>query len=193
MLMNHHESRTPGVIFTGMWRYKSSHGAAAALLCAGGFILISRVLLFFFQEQELSPDSIRHAAGLFLVGGLLFYIGTTLFFSLVTGYAKRLVISEESVRYANAYFHWRHILWIDARLKGGTYQVFIRRSRGLFRRRWLKIDDGLSEEQREKLLKQLTERVKPRFDHLRIGDAPHSVMENRELPSAPAPGTIRTP
>ncbi|MFN7561504.1 MAG: hypothetical protein ACK5TH_06975 [Prosthecobacter sp.] len=193
MLMNHHESRTPGVIFTGMWRYKPSHGAAGALLCAGGSILLARVMLLFFQNQDLSPESIRTAVALFLAGGLLFYIGTTLFFSLVTGYAKRLVISEEGVRYANAWFSWRHVRWIDARLKGGTYQVFIRRSRGLFRQRWLTIDDGLSEEQRERLLKQLNERVKPRFDHLRVGDAPHSVMQDGKLPKAPAPDTVSTP
>lgn len=193
MLMNHHESRTPGVIFTGMWRYKPSHGAAGALLCAGGSILLARVMLLFFQNQDLSPESIRTAVALFLAGGLLFYIGTTLFFSLVTGYAKRLVISEEGVRYANAWFSWRHVRWIDARLKSGTYQVFICRSRGLFRQRWLIIDDGLAEEQREKLLKQLCERVQPRFEHLRVGDAPHSVMQDRELPASPAPGTVRTP
>ncbi|MFM2167550.1 MAG: hypothetical protein RIS79_1921 [Verrucomicrobiota bacterium] len=190
MLMNQHESRTPGVIFTGMWRYKPPHAAVGALLCAGGSILLARLLLLFFQKQDLAPESILTALALFLAGSLLFYIGTTLFFSLVTGYAKRLVISEEGVRYANAWFSWRHVRWIDARLKGGAYQVFIRRSCGLFRQRLLKIDDGLSEEQRERLLNQLTDRVKPRYGHLRIGDAAHFVVQDRELP---APGAVRTP
>lgn len=183
--MNHHESRTPGVLFTGMWRYKPSHGAMGALLCAGGCILIARVLLLFFQNSDISPESIRDAVALFFTGGVLFYIGTTLFFSLVTGYAKRLVISEEGVRYGNAFFSWKHISWIDARLRSGTYQIYIHRNRGLFRSRWLIIDDGFSEEQRERLMQQLSSRVLPRFAKLRIGDATQpSVPSSASMPIA---------
>jgi hypothetical protein len=179
MLMNNHESRTPDVIFTGMWRYKPSHGAAGVLLCAGGCILISCVLLQFFQNVDVSHEAIRNALALFFGGGLLFYIGTTLLFSLLTGYAKRLVVSEEGIRYANAYFSWKSLQWFDARLKGGTYQICLRKCRGLFRQRWLIIDNGLSEEQREHLMRQIKERVLPRFETLRIGDDAHSVMETR--------------
>jgi len=193
MLINHHESRTPGVLFTGMWRYKPSHGAVGALFIAAGCILLSRVMLLFFQERDLSPESIRNALALFFAGGLLFYIGTTLFFSLITGYAKRLVISEEGLRYANAWYSWKQVNWIDARLKTGTYQIFIRRSRGLFRQRWLGIDDGLSEEQRDRLLKLLNERVRPRFEHLRIGDATWSRPKEHEMPAATAPGAVHMP
>lgn len=193
MLMSHHESRTPGVIFTGMWRYKPSHGAVGVLLCAGACILLTRVLLLFFQNVDISPEAIREALALFFGGGLLFYIGTTLLFSLLTGYAKRLVVSEEGIRYANAYFSWKNLLWFDARLKGGTYQICLRKRRGLFRQKWLIIDDGLSEEQRERLMRQIEERVVPRFEKLRVGDDAHSVMETRELPSAPTPGSVRTP
>jgi hypothetical protein len=193
MLMNSHESRTPGVIFTGHWRYKPSHGAVGALLCAAGCILIARVLLLFFQNVDISPGAIREALALFFGGGLLFYIGTTLLFSLLTGYAKRLVISEEGVRHATSYYSWKNIQWIDARLRGGTYQICIRRRSGLFRQKWFVIDDGLSEEQRERLMRQIQERVVPRFEKLRVGDDAHSVMEARELPPTPTPGSVRTP
>ena len=193
MLMNNHESRTPGVIFTGMWRYKPSHGAVGVLLCAGACILLARVLLLFFQQVDISPEAIREALALFFGGGLLFYFGTTLLFSLLTGYAKRLVVSEEGIRYANAYFSWKSLLWFDARLKGGTYQICLRKRSGIFRQKWLIIDDGLSEEQRERLMRQIKERVVPRFEKLRVGDDAHSVMETRELPSAPTPGSVRTP
>jgi len=193
MLMNNHESRTPGVIFTGMWRYKPSHGAVGVLLCAAACILLTRVLLLFFQNVDISLEAIREALALFFGGGLLFYFGTTLLFSLLTGYAKRLVVSEEGIRYANAYFSWKSLLWFDARLKGGTYQICLRKRSGIFRQKWLIIDDGLSEEQRERLMRQIKERVVPRFEKLRVGDDAHSVMETRELPSAPTPGSVRTP
>lgn len=142
MLMNHHKFRTPGMIFTGICRYKPSYGAVGVLLCAGGCILIARVLLLFFQDGDTPPEAIRVAQALFFGGGLLLYIGITLLFSMLTGYTKRLVVSEE---------------------------------------------------QRERLMRQIKERVLPRFENLRIGDDAHSVMETRELPSAPTPGSVRTP
>ena len=81
--MNFHESRTPGVLFTGAWRHKPSHGALGALLCAGAFILLGRTMLLFFQEENISMEKIQQAAALGVAGFVFFYFGTTLLFSVV--------------------------------------------------------------------------------------------------------------
>lgn len=191
MLMNSHESRTPGVLFTGAWRHKPSHGAVGALLCAAAFIMLGRTMLLFFQEENISIEKIQQAAALGVAGFVLFYFGTTLLFSVVTGYAKRLVISEDGVRYGGRFYGWGRLRWIDGRLSHGGHQIHIGLRSGLFREKQLKIDDGLSQEQWERLLGQLKERVLPNHPHLRAGDDAHSVKPVSEAPQEAA-GAIQS-
>ncbi|MBK8091584.1 MAG: hypothetical protein IPK32_06260 [Verrucomicrobiaceae bacterium] len=191
--MNFHESRTPGVLFTGFWRYKPSHGAVGALMSAAACILLGRMMLLFFRDEEVTLQKVQQAAALCFLGCLLFYFGTTLFFSFFTGYSTRLSISEDGVRYGNKFYDWRSILWIDGRLTTGAYQLYMQKRRGIFRTKRLLIDDGLSIEQWDRLQKQLKERVVPRCDHLRVGDDAHSVMPQRETPDAPAPEAADVP
>jgi hypothetical protein len=192
MLMNYHESRTPGVLFSGSWRYKPSHGALGLLMSAGACILLGRMMLLFFQDEEIIPEKVQQAAGLCLAGCVLFYFGTTLFFSFFTGYNTRLIVSEDGVRYGSKFYDWRRLRWIDARLNNGSYQIHIERRRGLFRRKKLTIDGGLAEEQWERLLKNLRERVLPRFEHLHAGDDAHSIIKDRAVPEEPSADTVQT-
>ncbi len=179
MLMNNHESRTPGVIFTGMWRYKPSHGALGVLLIGAAVVLLGRTALLFFEDAQTIPtDKIGIAVLVGIVSCVMFYFGSILFFSLVTGYGLRLVISEDGVRYGNQHYSWKKLRWLDARMRDGCYQILIARRSGIIRQRWLITDDGLTQEQRDKLLNSLEQRVIPSFPHLRTGDAVHAIGEN---------------
>ena len=170
MLMNRHESRTPGVIFTGFWRYKPVHGALGALLLGAAGILMAQLLLIFFQDDVITPEKIRLAVVLGLLSLGMFYFGSKLLFSLITGFSIRLTVSEEGVRYGGRYLPWPRVQWIDARLRGANPQVVLQLRGGLWKTRWLVIDDGLAEEQWERLSGALCKRVQPRFPHLRVGD-----------------------
>ncbi len=190
MLINNHESRTPGVIFTGMWTYKPSHGALGVLLIGAAVLLLGRTALVFFQDDIIiQSDKIGIAVLLGIVGCVMFYFGSMLFFSLVTGYGCRLVISEEGVRYGTRYYSWRKIHWLDARMRDGCYQVLIARRSGIIRQRWLTTDDGLTQEQRDKLIHSLEQRVVPNFPHLRAGDTAHAVGENQTASTEPVKET----
>jgi hypothetical protein len=185
MLVTSHESRTPGVFFTAWWRYQPSHGAFGALMVAAGVFLIGRVMLNFFQDEKITPRSIQIGAGLFLLGCMLFYLGSTLFFSLITGYAKKLTVSDNGVRMHHRYYTWGRIQWLDAQYRGGIQQLRLCLRGGLWKKRWLITDDGISPEQWEKLLQQLRERVLPHHPHLRTGDEAHLIAsEDSETPHA---------
>ena len=182
MLMNRHESRTPGVIFTGFWRYKPAHGAVGTLLLGAAGILMAQLLLIFFQDDVISPERGRQAALLGLLSLSMFYFGSKLFFSLITEVSIRLTVSEEGVRYGGRYFPWSRVRWIDARLRGAHLQVVLELRGGLLRTRWLVIDDGLAEEQWERLSGELCKRAQPRYPHLRVGDVTiDAVAETSEL------------
>lgn len=170
MLMNRHESRTPGVIFTGFWRYKPAHGALGALLLGAAGILMAQLLLIFFQDDVITPEKVRMAVVLGVLALGMFYFGSKLLFSLITGFSIRLTVSEEGVRYGERYLPWPRVKWIDARLRGANPQVVLQLRSGLWKTRWLVIDDGLAEEQWEQLSGALCKRVQPRFPHLRVGD-----------------------
>jgi hypothetical protein len=182
MLINSHESRTQGVIFSGFWRYKPSHGGlGAVLLCAAG-ILMARLLLIFFQDDVIPPEKVQQAVVLGIAAFAMFYFGSMLLFSLITGYSVRLTVSDEGVRYGTKYVPWSRIEWIDARLRGVNLQVVLRRRSGLWKTRWLAIDEGLSEEQWTRLLKALCERVLPRFPHVRAGDVTYEATAQAAVP-----------
>ena len=74
-----------------------AHGEKALVLlvtAACGYALYGTFTNPEIRPTNISMEKIQQAAALGLAGFVLFYFGTTLLFSVVTGYAKRLVISE---------------------------------------------------------------------------------------------------
>lgn len=165
-------SRNPGVLHTGYYTYKPSHGVLGFMMSCAASVLLLRVLLRLFKEDEISEENLQTAAGMALAGCLLFYLGTTWFFSFITGYSRKLTISEEGIRYGPAYFSWPQVKALRARLKRGGYQVRVVLKRSWFPRRRLVTDDGMTREQYEDFLRDLQDSIQPRFPGLLLDELP---------------------
>lgn len=165
-------TRYAGVIHTGHHTYKPVHGVLGFMMSCGACVLLMRVLLHFFKEDEVSRQAMEHAAGLSVVGCLLFFWGTTWFFSFITGYSRKLSIGEGGIRYGAAYFAWLQVAAIGVRVKRGTFQVHVRRSRGWFASRWLITDDGMTREMAEEFIEELRRQILPHFPRLEITRLP---------------------
>ncbi|MBL9132049.1 MAG: hypothetical protein JNG86_12675 [Verrucomicrobiaceae bacterium] len=140
------------------------------MLICGACVLMARLMLLMFQDNVIPPERVQEAVATGVAAFVMFYFGSTLLFSLITGYTIRFLITEESVRYGSRYFPWRDISWIDARMRRGTLQVHLKLRRGLWRNRWLIIDEGLSEQQWLRVVEALQARVLPRHPHVSAGD-----------------------
>lgn len=172
-------SRNPGVIHAGYYTYKPMHGVLGFMMSCTASVIMLWVLIRLFREDEVSEEIVQIAAGLSAVGCLLFYLGTTWFFSFITGYSRKLSISEGGIRYGVAYFSWPQVVEIGARMKRGCFQVHITLKRGWFANRWLVTDDGMSREISEELIEALRRQILPHFQQLVIAKLP-------ALPAAPA-------
>lgn len=161
-------SRHPGLIHVGHFTYKPFHGALGFMMsCAAGVLLV-RVLLRLFQEDVVSESSMRLAAVLSLFGCLLFYWGTTWFFSFITGYSRKLIIGENGIRFGPSYFSWPQVARIGVRLKRGCYQVELVLQSGWHVRRRLVTDDGMTGEMSEEFIQALKREIQPRFPGMEV-------------------------
>lgn len=165
-------SRNPGVVHAGYYTYKPSHGVLGFMMSCAASVIMLWVLIRLFREDEVSEENVQIAAGLSAVGCLLFYLGTTCFFSFITGYSRKLSISEGGIRYGVAYFSWPQVMEIGACMKRGCFQVHIVLKRGWFANRWLVTDDGMSREMSEEFIAALRRRILPHFPHLGIAQLP---------------------
>ncbi|WP_395715448.1 hypothetical protein [Prosthecobacter sp.] len=165
-------TRHPGVVHTGYHTYKPVHGVLGFMMSCGASVILLWVLLHFFKEDEISPQNMQIAAGLSVIGCLLFFLGTTWFFSFITGYSLKLSIGEGGIRYGVAFFSWPQVSAIGARMKRGSFQVHVTLSRGWFSRRWLMTDDGMTREMAQELIEELRRQILPRFPRLEITRLP---------------------
>ncbi len=165
-------SRNPGVIHAGYYTYKPFHGVLGFMMSCAASVIMLWVLIRLFREEEVSEENMQIAAGLAVVGCLLFYLGTTWFFSFLTGYSRKLSISEGGIRYGVAYFPWTLVKEIGASMKRGCFQVRITLNRGWFANRWLVTDDGMSREVSEEFVEALRCQILPHFPHLVIAKLP---------------------
>lgn len=172
MLMNAHQSRSPGSIASGLsWRYKPAHGGVGALLLCAACLLMVRLMLLMFQDDVIKPEKVHEAIAVGVAAFVMFYFGSTLLFSLITGFTLRLSISEDGVRYGSQFYSWDRVQWIDARFRRGNLQVHVTMRSGLFRKKWLIVDDGLSDEQWKRIEGELITRVRLHYPHLMIGES----------------------
>ena len=165
-------SRNPGVIHAGHESSKPSRGVLGFMMSCLASVIMLRVLLTLFQDNQISEQNKLVAAGLSVVCCLLFYLGTSLFFSFITGYSRKLSISKSGIRYGAAYFTWPHVRLIGAHMKRGCFQVHIVLKRGWFANRWLVTDDGMSQEMSEEFIEALRKQILPHFPQLVIDELP---------------------
>lgn len=165
-------SRNPGVIHAGYHTYKPAHGVLGFMMSCAASVIMLWVLLRLFREDEISEQNMQFAAGLAVVACLLFFLGTTWFFSFITGYSRKLSISESGIRYGAAYFAWPQVAEIGAHMKRGCFQVCIVLKRGWFANRWLVTDDGMSREMAEEFIKALRRQILPHYPQLVISKLP---------------------
>lgn len=177
-------SRNPGVIHSGCHTYKPSHGVLGFMMSCAASVIMLRVLLHLFKEDEISEENMQIAAGLSVAGCLLFYLGTTWFFSFITGYARKLSVSEEGIRCGGAYYSWPQVEGISVRMKRGCFQVHIALKRGWLKRRWLVTDDGMSRELAETFIEDLRRQILPHFPHLGIASLPSPPQVAAGMPGA---------
>lgn len=172
-------SRRRGLVHAGSYAYRPVHGALGFMMSCAASVILLWVLIRLFREDEVSAESMQAAAGLAVVGCLLFYLGTTWFFSFITGYARKLTISEGGIRYGVAYFSWSQVEEIGARMKRGSFQVHVVLNRSWLASRWLLTDDGMSREMAEEFIEALRKQILPLNPRLTILKLP-------ELPQASA-------
>ncbi|MDZ4403826.1 hypothetical protein [Prosthecobacter sp.] len=165
-------SRNPGVVHAGYHTYKPFHGVLGFMMSCVASVIMLRVLLHLFKEEEISEQNMQIAAGLSVVGCLLFYLGTTWFFSFITGYSRKLSVSEGGIRYGVAYFSWPQVAVIGVCMKRGCFQVHVVLKRGWFANRRLVTDDGMSREMAEEFIAELRRQILPHFPHLVIARLP---------------------
>ncbi len=165
-------SRNPGVIHAGYCTYKPFHGVLGFMMSCTASVIMLWVLIRLFREEEVSEENMQIAASLSVVGCLLFYLGTTWFFSFITGYSRKLSIGEGGIRYGVAYFPWSQVMEIGAHMKRGCFQVHIILKRGWFASRWLVTDEGMSREVSEEFVEALRRQILPHFPHLVIAKLP---------------------
>lgn len=180
-------TRHPGVIHTGYHTYKPAHGVLGFMMSCGACVIMLRVLLHFFKEDEISRENMLIAAGLTVIGCLLFFWGTTWFFSFITGYSRKLSIGEGGIRYGVGYFSWPQVAEIGARMKRGSFQVHVTLHRGWFASRWLITDDGMTREMAEELIEDLRKQILPRFPRLEITRLPELTRAAAAAPAADVP------
>lgn len=161
-------TRHPGVIHAGYHTYKPVHGVLGFMMSCVACVIMMRVLLHFFKEDEISTQNMQIAVGLLVVACLLFFWGTTWFFSFITGYSRKLSIGEGGIRYGAVYFSWPQVAKIGMHMKRGTFQVHVTLSRGWFASRWLMTDDGMTREMAQELIEELRRQILPRFPRLEI-------------------------
>lgn len=165
-------SRNPGVIHAGHESSKPSRGVLGFMMSCLASVIMLRVLLILFQDNKLSEHNKLVAAGLSVVCCLLFYLGTTLFFSFITGYSRKLSISKGGIQYGAVYFNWPQVRVIGANMKRGCFQVHIVLKRGWFANRWLVTDDGMSREMSEAFIEALQKQILPHYPELVIDELP---------------------
>ncbi|MFN0077110.1 MAG: hypothetical protein ACKVY0_11605 [Prosthecobacter sp.] len=165
-------SRNPGVILSGYHTYKPAHGVLGFMMSCAASVIMLWVLIRLFRGNEVTEENVQIAAGLSAVGCLFFYLGTTWFFSFITGYSCKLSISEGGIRYGVAYYSWPQVAQVGARMKRGCFQVHIVLKRGWFANRWLVTDDGMSREMSEDFVEALERQILPHFPHLVIVELP---------------------
>ncbi len=165
-------SRYPGALHAGEYTYKPFHGVLGFMLSCAASVILRSVLLQLFQEEVLSEHSMQTAAGLSLLGCLLFYAGTTMFISFITSHTYKLRITLEGIRYGMAWYPWEKVKAVETPMKRGFYQVRVILQRGWFAKRWLITNDGLTREVAENLILALNESVVPCFPDLVVGELP---------------------
>ncbi|MEZ5386086.1 MAG: hypothetical protein R3F13_11290 [Prosthecobacter sp.] len=165
-------SRTPGILHAGSRTSRSTSGVLGFMLACAASILLLRLLLHFFQDENLPRVNQWNALGLALVGCVLFYIGTTLFISFVTGNERKLRISDEGIRYGWAWLPWTLVHKFEVLQLRGFYQIRVVLKRSWFRNRWLLTDEGMSREQSSELVEALRALVLPSHPDVVISDLP---------------------
>lgn len=165
-------SRHPDALHADEYTYKPYHGVLGFMLSCAASIILLRVLLQLFQEDVISEQNMQTAAGLSLLGCLMFYFGTTMFMSFITTHTYKLRITLEGIRYGMAWFPWHKVKAIETPMKRGCYQVRLNLHRRWFTRRWLITNDGLTREMAENLIVSLNESITPCFPALVIGELP---------------------
>lgn len=172
-------SRQPGSIHVSYSTCKPVHGVIGFMMSCAAAVILLQVLLRLFQVEKISEQTLWKAGGLSLFACLLFFWGTTWFFSFITGYSRKLAISDGGIRYGLAFFAWPQVREIGARMKRECFQVHIELKRGLFTHRWLLSDDGMSREMAEDFTVALRRQILPHYPQLEITRLP-------ELPPAAA-------
>lgn len=165
-------SRQDGSIHVSYNTYKPVHGVIGFMMSCAAAVILLQVMLRLFQVENISEHTLWKAGGLSLFACLLFFWGTTWFFSFITGYNHKLVISDGGIRYGLAFFAWAQVREIGARMRRECYQVHVELKRGWFAHRWLVSDDGMSREMAEDFTAALRRQILPHYPQLEITRLP---------------------
>lgn len=161
-------TRRPGAVYSGIYTRKPVHGVVGFMMSCAAAVLLLWMMIHLFEQDVVPTSSKQMAAGLFLVACVLLYIGTTWFFSFITGDMRKLVIAESGIVYGLARFSWPQVAKIDVGIKHSSFQVRIVLERGWLASRWLITDDGMNRAMAEEFIEALRLQILPRFPHLEI-------------------------
>lgn len=165
-------ARSPGVLHMGSRTSRSTSGVLGFMLACAASILLLRVLLLFFKQEDPSVSDQWTAFGVAVGGSVLFYIGTTLFISFVTGSERKLRISVEGIRYGWAWLPWELVRQIEVKQSRGVYQIHAILRRSWLKSRWLFTDEGMSREQASEFIEALRASVLSCHPEVVIADLP---------------------
>lgn len=169
MLMS---SRMPGVLYSATSSYKPSHGVIGFMMSCAASVILLRVMFRLLQDAQMSAQNLWVAGGLSVLACLLFYWGSTWFFSFVTGYMRKLTVSEGGIRHGSVFFSWPQVREISVRMHNGCFQIHVVLRRGWLARRWLLTDEGMGREMAEEFIESVRLQILPQHPQLEIARLP---------------------